>query len=178
MNALNDPRVPLYFTDTVPGGVYKGGIYGANNPYKSFSHITETIQTPEWPGLLMSYSEIEFYLAEAAARGWAVGGTPESFYENGIKASIVDDWGGDPGDADAYYQTVLYPSGGTDDEKWDAIALQSWIASYDRGLIGWTTWRRLDAPHFNIPAITGNEVPNRYTYPIVEQTYSFCCNRR
>jgi hypothetical protein len=168
MNALNDPRRPLYFEQNLGDSIYEGGIYGDNNTYKLYSHITATIQTPEWPGLLMSYSEVQFYLAEAAARSWAVGGSADMFYMNGITASIVDDWGGDPADAAAYLLTVPLPTVYEDELK--AIALQSWIASYDRGLIGWTTWRRLDAPVFHNPAITGNEIPNRYTYPIVEQT--------
>jgi hypothetical protein len=42
------------------------------------------------------------------------------------------------------------------------IAIQSWLVSYNRGLIGWTTYRRLDAPIFNLPAITGNEVQKIY----------------
>jgi hypothetical protein len=169
MNALSDPRRPLYFDQNLGAGVYVGGIYGDNNTYKLYTHITPTILTPTYHGILMTYSEIEFYLAEAAARHF-IAGDPATFYNNGITASIVDDWGGDAGDAANYILTVPYPAGAADDVQWDAIALQSWIASYDRGLLGWTTWRRLDAPTLNTPAITGNPVPLRYTYPIIEQT--------
>jgi hypothetical protein len=170
MNALSDPRVPLYFVDTVAGGVYSGGLYGDNNSYASFSHITPTIQVPDWRGLLMSYSEVEFYLAEAAARGWNVGGSAESHYNAGITASIVDDWGGAAGDATTYLaRTDVAYSTATGDYK-VKIGTQSWIASFDRGLIGWTTWRRLDAPVLNIPILSGSPVPMRYTYPVSEQT--------
>ena len=62
------------------------------------------------------------------------------------------------------YTTAL----GTNNQK---IGLQSWIASYDRGLLGWTTWRRLDAPLFNPPPDLDNtDIPTRFTYPISEQT--------
>jgi hypothetical protein len=170
MNTLNDPRRPLYFDNNLGAGVYTGGIYGENNSYADFTHITPTIQAPDWRGLLMSYSEIEFYLAEAAARGWAVGGTDASFYDAAITTSIVDDWGGTTADALAYIAqpSVNYATAsGTYKEK---IGTQSWIASYDRGLLGWTTWRRLDAPTLNLPAQSGNPVPTRYTYPATEQT--------
>ncbi len=170
MNVLNDPRVPKYFTDTVAGGVYSGGIYGDNNSYGSFSHITTTIQAPDWRGLLMSYSEVQFYLAEAAARGWAVGGSADAFYTAAITTSVVDDWGGTSAEATAYLAnpSVAYATAtGTYKEK---IGTQSWLASYGRGFLGWTTWRRLDAPSLNLPVLTGLPVPTRYTYPASEQT--------
>lgn len=170
MNAMSDPRLPLYFEQNLGAGVYTGGTYGDNNSYASYTHITETIQAPDWRGLLMSYSEIEFYLAEAAERGWGVGGNAESYYNAAITTSIVDDWGGDPSDAITYIARpdVAYTT--APGSALYRIGRQSWIASYDRGLIGWTTFRRLDSPQFNLPAITNNPVPNRYTYPSTEQT--------
>src|SRR5690606_18873936 len=39
-------------------------------------------------GLVMTYSEVQFILAEAAQRGW-IGGDPESYYNEGIKASVA-----------------------------------------------------------------------------------------
>jgi len=172
MNGLLDPRRPLYFEENLGSGNFIGGNYGDNNIYDDYSHITPTIQTPDFPGILMTYSEVKFYLSEAAARGWAVGGSAETHYNEAIAASIVDDWGGDPGDASAYITSipVAYPSGASDEIQWAAIGLQSWLASYSRGLLGWTTWRRLETPPLVSPAITGNPVPNRYTYPITEQT--------
>ena len=172
MDTLNDPRRPFYFDSTTQiGGTYVGGIYGANNTYANYTHLTTTIQAPNWRGLLMSYSEIQFYLSEAAARG-LISGTPDTYYNAGITASIVDDWGGLATDATAYLANpkVAYATAtGTYKQK---IAVQSWISSYDRGLLGWTTWRRLDAPAFNIaPSITSKtDIPTRFTYPIGEQT--------
>jgi hypothetical protein len=172
-SVLQDPRVPLYFDDNLGTGIYKGGPYGKPNSYSAYTHITSTIQEPDYRGLLMSYSEVQFYLAEAAARGWSVGGTAESFYNAGITASIVDDWGGTVTDAAVYLAqpTVAYATaGGASATFREKIGVQSWIASYDRGLLGWTTWRRLDAPDFNLPVQTGNAVPLRFTYPVTEQT--------
>ncbi|OQX79664.1 MAG: hypothetical protein B6D61_03150 [Bacteroidetes bacterium 4484_249] len=172
MNSLNDPRRDDYF-DTIPGQPeYTGGIYGYSNSYSNFSHISEKIQVPEFPVKLISYTEVEFYLAEAAARGWNVGGDAESHYNAGITNSILE-WGGTEDDATDYLaQPEVAYTTATGDWK-EIIATQSWIASYTRGFLGWTTWRRLDAPVMNIPESPESDdgqVPKRFTYPVNEQT--------
>lgn len=48
---------------------------------------TATVANLSSPSIIMSYSEIEFLLAEATLRGWA-SGTAEEHYHNGIKASM------------------------------------------------------------------------------------------
>lgn len=175
MNGLNDPRRAGYFTmvdtSTTTGVVkmaYKGGLYGHSSPYATNSHPGDVFYTPDFAGILLTYSEVEFYLAEAAARGWNVGGTPESHYNEGIKASFAF-WGFD---ATAYLaQANVAYSTATGDWK-QKIATQSWLASYGRGFLGYTTWRRLDWPAMNIaPTIkTVADIPTRFTYPINEQT--------
>lgn len=170
MNTLNDPRRPYYFT-MAEGNVYKGGIYGASNPFAQYSHIAPKIQDPTFPGILLTYDEVLFYLAEAAARGFAVGGTPDVFYNNAITESILF-WGGTLAEAQAYLanpQVAFATAAGDWKQK---IGTQEWIAFYTRGLEGYTTWRRLDYPVLNIPpAITDySEIPKRFTYPVNEQT--------
>ena len=50
--------------------------------------------------------------------------------------------------------------------------MQSWIANYTRGIEGYTNWRRLDAPTFNLPeqATEYSDIPVRFTFPVNEQT--------
>ncbi|MEO8148820.1 MAG: SusD/RagB family nutrient-binding outer membrane lipoprotein [Bacteroidia bacterium] len=168
MTSLNDPRMPFYFDDNLGGGVYTGGIFGESNDYSSYTHVTPTIQAPDWRGLLLDYTEVQFYLAEAVERGF-IGGSAETYYNEGITSSITE-WGGTAGDASAYLANpaVAYTTAaGTYKDK---IGTQAWLAYYDRGLLGWTTWRRLDAPTFNPPASTLAPFPLRYTYPAGEQT--------
>jgi len=50
------------------------------------------------------------------------------------------------------------------------IAVQFWIAMYNRGFEGWTVWRKFDYPELNLPAFSENPIPTRYTYPVSEQT--------
>jgi len=170
MNTLVDPRRDDYFDDNLGAGVYKGGTYGASNSYAIYTHVSAAVEDPTNPALLMDYAEVQFYLAEAAARGFSVPGTAESYYNAGITASILY-WGGSAAEATAYLlnPAVAYTTAaGTYKEK---IANQAWIAYFNRGLLGWTTWRRLDAPVFNPPSgMTIADIPKRFTYPIGEQT--------
>ncbi|MCB0431197.1 MAG: SusD/RagB family nutrient-binding outer membrane lipoprotein [Flavobacteriales bacterium] len=175
MNNLNDPRRNDYFMDNLSdslGPIYKGGIYGASNSYGSYTHIDDTtiVKNPTLEMLLLDYTEVQFYLAEAAERGYSVGGTVEDYYKSGITSSILY-WGGTIKE-DSTYQAqtdVAFSSApGTNLEK---IGTQAWLAFYNRGFLGWTTWRRLDAPAFNPPTgLTTADIPKRYTYPANEQT--------
>ncbi|QKJ64876.1 SusD/RagB family nutrient-binding outer membrane lipoprotein [Flavobacterium sp. M31R6] len=177
MNTLVDPRRAKYFTEyPVGSGNYKGGIYGELNTYPNFSHITPTITAPAYPGVLFTYSEVEFLLAEAAARGIAVGGTAETHYNAAITASMLD-WGVAPATITTYLANpaVAYTTAaGTWQQK---IGEQSWIALYNRGFEAWTSYRRLDFPVLKVPSVTFEDadgpitvVPRRYSYPGAEET--------
>ena len=169
MNATNDPRRPFYFSAVTPG-VYKGGEYGAGNVYASFSHSSDKVLAADFEALILDYQEVEFALAEAAARGgFAVTGTAQEHYDKAITASITY-WGGTPAAAATYIAqpTVNYATlAGSWQEK---IGLQKYIALYNRGYEAWTEWRRLDYPVFTPPTdITYDNIPVRLTYPVSEQ---------
>jgi len=178
MNSLTDPRRDDYFTlvDTssvqgVQKLAFSGGIYGRSNPFTKYSHINPVISSPTYPGILLSYDEVLFYEAEAAARGFSVGGTASNLYSSAITASILA-WGGTPDQATAYLAqpNVAYATAtGTWQQK---IGTQAYIALYARGLEGYTEWRRLDFPILNMPPsiTTYDQIPKRFTYPINEQT--------
>ncbi|HJZ41500.1 MAG TPA: SusD/RagB family nutrient-binding outer membrane lipoprotein [Bacteroidales bacterium] len=178
MDDLADPRLAAYFTmvDTsTEAGMeklaYVGGTYGESSPYSLYSHIADPIQAADFDGIIMTYDEVLFYLAEAAARGWAVGATDEELYNAAITASF-EFWGLSSDDADDYLTTpdVAWATAAGD---WrEKIGTQAWIAFYTRGLEGYTSWRRLDYPVLNIPPAVDNysEIPLRFTYPVNEQT--------
>jgi len=168
LNELADPRRSKYFTEYPAGsGLYKGGEYGAINVYDNFSHLTTTIQDPTYPGVLFTYSEVQFLLAEAVERGLTTGDA-STYYNAGITASMQD-WGVASADISAYLATVPYASA-----TWkQKIGEQSWIALYNRGFEAWTVYRRLDYPALQVPTITYGDitsVPKRYSYPNREQT--------
>lgn len=169
MVALDDPRLPYYFMDTFgTPPQFVGGAYGDNNAYNTFSHPGELQKNPSFPGVIMSYWEVAFLLADAAERGYAVGGTAEEFYNRGIEASILY-WGGDEDDVAAYLDQpgVAYATaiGSTPFER---IAFQKWISLYDQGFEAWSTVRFYDYPEMPIAVLSGLPTPNRYTYPVTE----------
>jgi hypothetical protein len=168
MNSLNDPRRDDYFT--LYEGEYVGGIYGESNNWSSYSHIAPAIEEPDFPMVMMDYTEVAFYLAEAAARGYSVGGDAATWYNNGVKSSILH-WGGTENEYNTYIAqaNVAFNAG-----SWkQSIGTQAWLAFYVRGFHGWTSWRRLDAPALNLPPApetNDGQVPKRFTYPVNEQT--------
>jgi hypothetical protein len=173
MNNLDDPRRAFYFTTV--DGEYIGGPYGEDNAYPNYSHISDAIQAADYPADLLTYDEMLFYLSEAAARGMSVPKTAEQYYNEGIIESITH-WGGTAQMASDYLAQANVAWATAPDASADGwrekIGTQSWIASYVRGMLGYTTWRRLDYPVFNVaPTLeTTQDIPTRFTYPIEEQT--------
>ncbi|WP_394772810.1 SusD/RagB family nutrient-binding outer membrane lipoprotein [Flavobacterium sp.] len=171
MNTLDDPRRDKYFTP-LADGTYAGGKYGYTNIYTIFSHVNPILTAPEFPSLLMEATEVNFYLAEAALKGFAVGNSPQYYYNQAITASF-ENWGiADKAAAYLLTPSVNYATApGSDKQK---IAQQEWIAFYNRGFEAWTSYRRLDFPALVAPANAYSEaegqVPKRLTYPINEQT--------
>jgi hypothetical protein len=170
---LNDPRVSLYFTKD-NAGAYSGGVPGKGNTYSVFSKPSVTITAPDYKGDVLDYSEIEFYLAEAAARGYNVGGTAETHYNNAITASVTF-WGGAlAGTAAATYlaqPSVAYATAtGTWQQK---IGTQAYLALYNRGFESWNEFRRLDFPKLKTPTNAQSGYPVRFPYPAKEQNVNY-----
>lgn len=177
MNTLADPRCDAYFADmldtsTVTGVekfAYVGGAYGYLNSYSQCSHISAPIQLPDFPGIILTYHEICFYLAEAAERGYTVGQTAEQWYNAGITASF-DYWGVSNVATYLTKPEVAYSTAaGTWRQK---IGIQSWIANYVSGAVAYNNWRRLDYPILNLPELVTSysDIPRRFTFPVNEQT--------
>ncbi|MFT3795315.1 SusD/RagB family nutrient-binding outer membrane lipoprotein [Flavobacterium sp.] len=172
MNTLSDPRRPIYFGFKPGTTDYVGGINGAANLYPNFSPMSDLIKSNNLPGVLFEATELNFYLAEAAERGYAVGGTAESYYNAAINASF--EYWGIAGAAAGYLAdpAVAYATAaGTWQEK---IGKQAWIAFFNRPFEGWNNYRRLDVPTLIAPpnavAAAEGKVPIRFTYPINEAT--------
>lgn len=167
MNELNDPRRYKYFRENLGTGIFTGGVYGNATPYASHTQISDTLHAIDYPGNLLDYSEVQFLLAEAAARG-IIGGNVEDYYNAAITASM-EFWGNSASEISDYLaqSSVNYSTApGSWKEK---IGIQYWLAMYNKGFDAWTVYRRLDAPQLNIAATSGLPVPKRFTYPISEQ---------
>ena len=164
LNAHNDPRREFYFTATDDGN-YVGGVYGAGNSFSNYSHPSDKIEAADFPGIIMTYAEVQFLLAEAAARGFNVGGTAEAHYNAGVTASI-EFWGGTGADAQQY---LAMPVNQYDASNWrKSIGVQAWINYYTDGFDAWIEQRRLDYPQLKAPPSAVTAFPVRFTYPSTE----------
>ncbi len=168
MNPLNDPRLSSYYE--MLGGVYVGGTYGSANSPGGASAISDLMKQPDLVGNIITASEVNFLLAEAAARSYTVSNTVEEYYNAGITASILE-WEKTETDATTYLAqaSVAYATAAGDWKQ--KIATQKWIAMYNNGFEGWTTWRIFDQPTLNVPAgMTAGDIPTRFLYPVSEAT--------
>ena len=136
-------------------------------------------------GIIMSYSEVQFTLAEAAEKGYITGGSAaaENYYLNGIKdqfkyyasripanyatsylkltpASITAD--------DNYFKQDAVAYSGTTDKKLEKIAIQKWISLYQVGFEAWSEWRRTGIPVIPVGPVGPGYVPRRMFYPADE----------
>ncbi len=175
-----DPRLPYFFAENNQG-LYVGADNGSGAGslvYSKYSLpsgplITDgsigRLTNPDFPGLLLDYSETEFNLAEAVARGYTVGGTVQSHYNAAITASITY-WGGSATDAATYLllPNVAYATA-TGSTPLQKIAAQEYLALYNRGWDAWIINRRLDYPTLAPPPNAFSAFPVRFTYPISEQ---------
>lgn len=168
MNMLDDPRLASYFK--MYNGAYVGGTYGSANSATTTSGLSDILKQPDLVGNLITATEVNFLLAEAAARTYSVGGTVSDYYDAGITSSILE-WGGEQADADTYLANtdVAYATAnGTWEEK---VATQKWLAMFNNGFEGWTTWRIFNYPVLNVPeGLTASDIPNRFLYPTSEAT--------
>ena len=125
----------------------------------------------------MSYSELQFILAEARERGFITIGSAGAYYQNGIQASfdyyksryeminlpeiaeklVIDD---------KYFEQEGVAYSGTTAQKLSKIGTQKWLTLYFSGLEGWYDWRRTNYPEITPgPAAYINTVPVRFMYP-------------
>ena len=101
---------------------------------------------------LASASETAFILAEAAQKGWGVGGA-EAHYNNGIKQSLQT-WGV-ADQYDAYVKAVAYKG------TLAQIIEQKWIASWTAATEAWFDYRRTA-----LPALVPGQAPASRALPL------------
>ena len=150
-----------------------GGLYGSNpsaeNEQKAIngeaSRIDERFYSDpiNEPSLLMSYSELQFTLAEAAARGW-ISGSTDNFYKAGIKASM-NFYG--ITDVDTYLnQPAIQLQNPNDIEN---IMIQKHISMFmNTGYQIFYDQRRTGFPEFNVDGggiLNNGQIPKRFMYP-------------
>ena len=141
-------------------GYYSGGIFGSLNPFGGKTHLSPVLLPSTAPANLLSYEEVLFMRAEAAARGYNAGGTATSFYDAGILASMNLN-NVSPADAATYLAARPY-----DAANWKkSIGEEAYIALFNKAFAAWLFARRLDQPVFvNPPNSKTETVPVRMPY--------------
>lgn len=172
LNALSDPRLSV-FAAVNDGGVYLGNTPGIENSsnYGGFSSPGAFYLDPTLPGVILSYAQVELYLAEAYNEGY-IAGTPadaQMHYVNGINANFA--FNGLP--ANAGYTGSTAVSFTTQLDGRTKIAEQMWLALYGQGIEAWTEWRRTGFPALSPVANAAiTSIPKRFYFSTDSQNYN------
>lgn len=197
----NDPRIDI---SQGAGGINRWGI--APNPSTgSFSGITSgyppghgepnasyfyaldqtvggstppaiSMQNELLSGMILNYAEVQFMLAEIAAKGW-VGNSAEDYFKNGVKASItlwLPNW---PKDVTQFLNEADEPwnEAASLNEKMEKIHLFKYYALFMTDLQQWFEYRRTGHPVLPKPQDpssirNGGVMPARMPYPVYVQS--------
>lgn len=198
LNGFNDPRTSKYLTEV--NGQYVGARNGYSQTASTFSgyqnNTSQLNLAPLDPLIVMSASESFFHRAEGALRGWNMGGTAQSFYEQGVQVSM-NERGASIG---SYLSVTSGPSTYTDPTgrssynttlssvcpQWNAsagfeanlerIIVQKYLANFPNGWETWTDIRRTGYPKFmpipnnlNSDGVTATRGMRRLPYPMNER---------
>lgn len=188
----NDPAVQI----GLPNGFdLKGGVTDVSNepnypgatgegdniaPIGNYSRPTSIYRDRVAPTFILTYAQVQFLLADAAARGLTVPGTADQYYTEGLTASFetLNKMGGTQiSNADATSYATANP---LDTSSMEAslkmINEQYWasIAMIGNFVEVWNNWKRSDYPELVPVNYTGNfsngMIPVRQPYPAGEES--------
>lgn len=137
------------------------------------------------PGVVMTFAETRFLLAEAALKNWNVDGqTAEALYEEGVRAAVdflVTRYKCDPvSEEEMNVYLSANGMGHTKEQKMASIHTQAWILHFTNPAECWANQRRSGYPKLKSPAeygfeqfmTGGKEIPVRLCYPVLESSYN------
>lgn len=115
--------------------------------------------------IFMTYSELNFLLAEARQRNIITTGTAQGYYNAAVEASF-NQWNVT---MPSNYLITTAPYSATN----DVLFTQKWLALYHTGAEAWLDWKRTGKPSFiqaGPGAKNSGKVPRRIMYPSIEQS--------
>lgn len=163
-----------------PGYPGASGTGADANPVGNYSRAkTSVYMSQNAPVFIMTYGETELLFAEAAARGWSVGGSAASHYAKGV-SGILQSYATfdasatiDATTADAF--AAAHPLDvSTTDASLKQINEQIWASAGTlfNFVEAWSNWRRSGYPVLTPVNYTGNfsggTIPRREAYPTTE----------
>jgi hypothetical protein len=197
LKSVNDPRLYVFATPTpasttAGGREYKGEVNGtgafldptnsspAGMLWTSIYYSPDLASPNAAQSVILSYSEVQFTLAEAAEMGYISGGSDaETYYLNGIKdqfkyyasripSNYVFPKSSDVIPPSSYYDQSGVTYTGTHSEKLQKIWLQKRFALFLCGAEAWSEWRRTGFPTIIPGPQSPGYVPRRCFYPADE----------
>lgn len=155
--------------------------HSEKNPYISYIHDRYREDANEYVKVrLMTLSEVEYILAEAAyLGGFTISGSAEDHYKNGIQASF-EDYGVEKAiggfDFNTYYSNPDVDLA-TAPDKQERILEQKWLSLW-MGIESWFDWRRTGFPDLQTGPVTmyGDNLPLRFMYPSPNQDPKYLVN--
>jgi hypothetical protein len=167
----NDPRLDEWI-DPIVGttnqrGVVPGLASDAIGEPATYSRRAEDYfyTKSKIAALFMTYSELNFLLAEARERNLISTGTAQGYYNTAVEASF-NQWGVIM-PSNFLTSTAPYAAGS------DTFYTQKWLALYHSGVESWLDWKRTGKPSFIVGgpgAKNGRVVPRRLLLPSLEQS--------
>jgi len=126
------------------------------------------------PSFLVTYAQTELLLAEAAKRGWNVGASAATHYNNGVKAAMeqLAQYSATATISSEAIQTYLTAHPYVDADGYNQINTQYWAACLLDWYESWSNWRRSGYPQLTqinyVGNATGGKIPRRMLYPSTE----------
>ncbi|SDG78511.1 Starch-binding associating with outer membrane [Dyadobacter soli] len=172
LKKTSDPRLPFLAAKNI-SGEYAGVPYAVGGAKaQDLSLIGAVLSQQNSAVNIITYAQVLFAQAEAAALGWT-NGDAKALYESAVAASLQQ-WMGTDYSENALKAYLAHPevvySPNTAIER---ISTQRWIALFFQGTEAWSEWRRTGFPVLKPAASTlngGTEIPRRLAYPVTETT--------
>ncbi|MEH6658254.1 SusD/RagB family nutrient-binding outer membrane lipoprotein [Leeuwenhoekiella marinoflava] len=176
---LNGAATDISNEPDYPGATGSGD---DETPIGAYSRPTAIFRNLEAPIFVMTYAETQLLLAEAAVRGYSVGGTASEYYANGLSGALmsVNKYGGSQITASdvSTYVSVNTLDTSSVEASLKMINVQYWATTgiFSNYVESWSNWRRSNYPVLNSINYTGNfsnaTIPVRQIYPADEATYN------
>ena len=140
-----------------------GGVVG-NFKVSKFSQLFRQNKHDLLKAMIMNSDEVQFILAEAAAKGM-ISGDPDTYYRNGITFSMQR-WGISDADIATYLAQPSIALPANVDGKLAKIADQKWLGLFLNSIEAYLDLRRTKLPNiFDNGNLGGYTFPLRYRYP-------------
>lgn len=151
--------------------------------FYSFSNSEFSLQKSPLTGIIMTYGELQFILAEAAAKGW-IDGSAETYYHNGIANAInywvpnfaanisTTEFNNYVNNAGIRWDNSLPLDGATGDSKMERIHIQKYYSLFLTDFQQWFEHRRTGHPILpkGLGLKNGGKMPARMNYPLYIQS--------